>query len=125
VSLTRKQFALVVLGWALFGWLHGTLLYYGIRSEGAVPQWTLSEFVVRQAARWMLWALLTPAVVLLSRRVPLALRLRPILIHLAASVIFPAIRAAGIVLTDSFVVLRPVPWVDRPSGCSAATEPST
>ena len=31
--MTRKSFALVVLLWALFGWLHGTQLYLGVRAE--------------------------------------------------------------------------------------------
>lgn len=100
MSLTRKQLALVVCGWAAFGWLNGTLLYYGILAEGAKLEWTYSQFVVRQSGRWLLWALLTPIVVYLSRRIPLALRARPIALHLIASALLALVRAACIVLTD-------------------------
>lgn len=114
MSLTRKQLALIVLGWALFGWLNGTLLYFGILAEGAKVEWTQVEFVGRQVCRWMLWALLTPVVIVLSRRVPLSFRVRPIAVHLLAGIVIAAVRAAGIVLVDRVAVIRPVPWADRP-----------
>jgi two-component system, LytTR family, sensor kinase len=100
VSLTRKQLALIVSGWALFGWLNGTLLYFGILAEGATIRMTYPEFIVRQSSRWMLWALLTPLVIALSRRVPLALRARPIAIHAAASALLAFVRAVGIGFLD-------------------------
>lgn len=111
---TRRQLVLIIVGWAVFGALQGVMLYYGILSEGVAPQYTLAGFVERQASRWLLWALLTPAVIVLSRRVPLSLRVRPIAFHLAASVIFPSIRAAGIVLVDPLVASSPLPWAERP-----------
>lgn len=111
VSLTRRQLAWIVLGWALFGWLNGTLLYYGILSEGGTVQWTYADFVLRQSSRWMLWALLTPAVILLTRRVPPALRVRPVAVHLAASIAIAVARAALIVVVDRMTVVR-----DTPSG---------
>ncbi|MEA2464824.1 MAG: hypothetical protein QOJ98_2571, partial [Acidobacteriota bacterium] len=100
MSITRRQFALIVLGWALFGWLNGTLLYFGILAEGATPQFTYSQFAIRQGSRWMVWALLTPAVILLCRRVAPAWRARPVLLHAAASVLIAAARSAGVVLVD-------------------------
>jgi two-component system, LytTR family, sensor kinase len=107
VSITRRQLALIVLGWALFGWLNGTLLYFGIIAEGAAPQFTYSQFAVRQGSRWLVWALLTPAVILLCRRVPPALRARPVAVHTAASVLVAAARSAGVVLTDRVAAPRP------------------
>jgi two-component system LytT family sensor kinase len=107
VSITRKQLALIVIGWALFGWLNGTLLYFGIIAEGATPQFTYSQFVVRQGSRWIVWALLTPAVILLVRRVPVALRARPIAIHAAGSIVAAALHAAAVVLTDRVSAPRP------------------
>ena len=100
MSLTRKQLALVFLVWALFGWLNGTLLYYGILAEGGKFEWSYGTFVLRQSNRWMLWALLTPVVVWLSRRVPLAWRVWPITVHAGAGALLTLVRAAGIVLID-------------------------
>jgi len=107
VSITKRQLALIVLGWALFGWLNGTLLYFGIIAEGATPQFTYSQFAVRQGSRWLVWALLTPAVILLCRRVPPALRARPVTIHAVASVLVAAARSSGVVLTDRIAAPRP------------------
>lgn len=106
MSITRRQLGLIALGWALFGWLNGTLLYFAIIAEGAAPQWTYWQFAVRQGGRWIVWALLTPAVILLSRRVPLAWRARPVAIHIIASVAAAAIHAAGAVLADETIVPR-------------------
>jgi two-component system LytT family sensor kinase len=117
VSLTRKQLALIVAGWALFGWLNGTLLYYGILSEGGTVQWTYVDFVLRQGTRWMLWALLTPAIILLTRRVPPALRVRPVAIHLVTSIVIALVRAALIVIVDRMSVDRGSSlgsYLDRP-----------
>jgi len=100
VFLTRRQLALVFLGWALFGWLNGTLLYYGILSEGGKFEWSYGTFVLRQSNRWMLWALLTPVVVWLSRRVPPAWRVWPVTLHLGAGALLTLVRAAAIVVID-------------------------
>lgn len=91
----------------MFAWLNGTLLYFGIIAEGATPQWTYAQFVVRQGGRWMPWALLTPLVVLLARRVPPAWRGRPLAIHIAASIAAAAIHAASAVVSDLFTAQRP------------------
>jgi signal transduction histidine kinase len=107
VGLTRGQLALILLAWLLFAWLNGTLLYFGIIAEGATPQWTYPQFVVRQAGRWIAWAFLTPAVVLLTRRVPPALRARPIAIHAAAILLAIAIHAAAAVAGDLVIAPRP------------------
>lgn len=111
MSLTRKQFALVVLGWALFGALNGTLLYYGILAEGATPQFTHWQFVERQAIRWLLWALLTPAVVMLTRRVAPALRAQPIAVHLFAGIAIAFARSGAMVLIDSGQVPTVETWL--------------
>jgi LytS/YehU family sensor histidine kinase len=48
----------------------------------------------------MLWALLTPVVVWLSRRVPPAWRVGPIALHLGAGALLTLVRAAAIVVID-------------------------
>ncbi|HEX6095381.1 MAG TPA: histidine kinase [Thermoanaerobaculia bacterium] len=107
MTFTRGQLALILLAWLLFAWLNGTLLYFGIIAEGTMPQWTYPQFVVRQAGRWIAWAFLTPAVVLLTRRVPPALRARPIAIHAAAALAAIAIHAAAAVVGDLVIASRP------------------
>ncbi|HEX2060937.1 MAG TPA: histidine kinase [Thermoanaerobaculia bacterium] len=107
MSISRRQLAVILFGWALFAWLNGTLLYFGIIAEGATPQWTYAQFVVRQGGRWVPWALLTPLVVLLARRVPPAWRGRPLATHIGASITAAAIHAASAVISDMVIAPRP------------------
>lgn len=87
---------MVTLAWALFGWLHGTQVYVGIRAESPDMLFSYGRFVVWQVGCWLVWAALTPAVVVLSRRFPLSPRARPVAFHLGASVFFSLVHVAGI-----------------------------
>jgi two-component system LytT family sensor kinase len=106
--LTRRQFALVVLGWGVFGWLNGSQMFLNIRSE--VPNQPLLYWRIAtwEMSCWLLWALLTPLVVWLCRREPLARRARPILIHLGVSAAIPVVKTAVIILLTELT--HPFPW---------------
>ena len=106
MRLSGRQFAVIALGFAALGLLHGSAVYSGIRTETADPKYVYSHIATWEVACWLLWALLTPVVALLSRRVPLARRARPIVIHLLSSVGVAMVRALGICL----LVLAIGPW---------------
>ena len=109
--LTRRELALVFFGWALFGWLHGTQFYLGVKGEVPKVNLSYSRLLSWEVASWLLWAVLTPLVVWLSRRVPIAKRFRPIALHLGASILAPVIRTAGVVLLSG--AIQPFPWPDN------------
>jgi two-component sensor histidine kinase len=106
----------VALFWALFGWLHGTQVYLGIRAEVTTVRFVYRDFVTYQVTCWLIWALLTPMVVWVSRRVPLAWRPAPILIHLACGIFCALVRSAGIRLVAHWLSPwgpdQPRPWLD-------------
>jgi len=106
--LTRREIALVFLGWAVFGWLNGTQLYLNVRSEVPNQPMLYWRIALWETSCWLLWALLTPVVVWVSRRVPLARRARPILIHLLVSCLIPPVKTAGIILMTE--LFQPFPW---------------
>jgi LytS/YehU family sensor histidine kinase len=59
--------------------------------------------VLWEVGCWLLWAAFTPLVVWMSRRVPLALRPRPIFLHFVVSVLVTLVRVAGVVLVQWLV----------------------
>lgn len=98
-----RLFPLVALLWALFGWLHGTQLFLGIRAETSDSRYTYPRIVLWEIGCWLIWAALTPAVVWLSRRVPLTRQARPILLHLLAGAALAPLHVAGVTLLSSLV----------------------
>lgn len=81
-------------------------MYSGIRTETADPRYVFWRILVYEVGSWSLWALLTPMVVLVSRRVPLARNARPVFIHLAAAVSLAMIRAWGLLVVAALAL----PW---------------
>jgi len=115
VTLSRRQLAGIILFWILLGWLQGSEVYFGIRAEtnGPMP-FSYGRFVVWQIGCWLLWAVLTPFVVWLCRRVPLARRPRPIAVHLIVSALIPFVRVAGMEVISLVVK----PWGVEPGNRS-------
>jgi LytS/YehU family sensor histidine kinase len=97
------------------GCLQGSEVYFGIRAETSGPmQFSYGRFVLWQIGCWLLWAILTPFVVWLSRRVPLAKRPGPIAIHVAVSALIPFVRVGGIEVVSLVVK----PWGASPGNRS-------
>ena len=111
MTASARWYGLVVLGWALFGGLHGTQLFFGIRAEGAGRDLSYGIFVASRVVTWLTWAALTPVVVWLSRRVPLARRVRPIVIHLVAGALLALVRTVAVVA----IMLVLSPWGPPPA----------
>ena len=115
MRLSGRQILWITLGWALFGCLHGTQVYFGIRAESPDYPFLFGLFMVWQVGCWLVWALLTPAVVWLSRRFPLAPRAKPIALHLAMSFFFAFVQVAGMevmtLLVQPFGPPPPRPWI--------------
>jgi LytS/YehU family sensor histidine kinase len=93
------------IGYAFFGWLHATQIYIGIRSEGGGLRFSYGRFATSEIACWLLWAVITPFIVTLSRRVPLALQPRPIALHAGAAISVGLLRTAGVVMLG--LLIRP------------------
>jgi sensor histidine kinase YesM len=108
--VTRRELSLIVLIWAFFACLHTTQFYFGIKGEVPATKLSYGRVLLWELSCWLLWAVLTPFVVWLSRAVPIALRARPIALHLGTSVIVSMLRCAGMVVLTS--LLRPFPWSD-------------
>lgn len=103
MGLSRRQVLVITLAWALFGWLHGTQVAVGILTEDPSFKFSYGRFVVWQVGCWLVWAALTPVVVWLSRRFPLALRVRPVAVHLLGSILAALVHVAGIRIVGDLV----------------------
>jgi two-component system, LytTR family, sensor kinase len=103
VRLSVRTLLITALGWALFGWLHGTQVYLAVLAEAPQAHLSYGRAVLWEIGCWLLWAAFTPLVVWMSRRVPLALRPRPIFLHFVVSVLVTLVRVAGVVLVQWLV----------------------
>lgn len=101
-----RRVGLVVLGWAAFGWLNGTLILLSILSEGGGRKLSIPKFILWQTACWLMWAPLTLLVAGIARRVPVSLRWRAIAVHVLGSIVVPLIRVAGVLAATLLVA----PW---------------
>lgn len=101
-----------VLGiWTFFVILNGSQLYLGMRAEGM--QHDLWRVFAMQAVNWYGWALLTPLILWLGRRVPLERDrwARALVLHLLFCVALSAVKT--VVDNVGFVYLRPFgPWTN-------------
>jgi len=114
----HKRLRLLVplsIGFALFGWMHATQVYIGIRSEGGAPRFSYSRFAAWEISCWLLWVVLTPFIIALSRRVPLAAQPRPIAIHAGAAVAAGLLRTSGVLLMGELIR----PWGPQPGTLAA------
>jgi two-component system, LytTR family, sensor kinase len=115
MRLTGRQILWITLAWALFGCLHGTQVYFGIRAESPDYPFLFGRFLAWQVGCWLVWAPLTLVVVWLSRRFPLAPRAKPIALHLAVSLFFAFVQVAGMevmnLVVQPFGPPPPRPWI--------------
>ncbi|HJQ39249.1 MAG TPA: histidine kinase [Thermoanaerobaculia bacterium] len=108
--VNRRELSLIVLVWVFFAFLHTTQFYFGIKGEVPATKLSYGRVLSWELACWLLWAVFTPLVVWLSRRVPIALKAKPIALHLVVSVVLSLLRSAGMVVFT--MLLRPFPWPD-------------
>jgi hypothetical protein len=115
MRLSGRQILVIILAWTLFGCLHGTQVALGIRAEDPNFQLPFGRFLTWQVGCWLVWAALTPGVVWLSRRFPLAPRVRTVALHLAASILCSLIHVGGIIsmsyLVQPFGPEPTRPWI--------------
>src|SRR5690349_13083671 len=115
MRLTGRQVLVITLGWILFGCLHGTQMGLGILAESPEFKFSFTRFVAWQVGCWLVWAALTPEVIWLSRRFPLAPRVKTVALHLGASIVFALVHVAGIVfmsyLVEPFGPEPTRPWI--------------
>jgi two-component system LytT family sensor kinase len=123
--LALREFLISTLFWLVFGWLHGTQVYLGIRAEVRSPNFVYSRFLLYQMGGWLIWVLLTPFVLWMSRRVPIAFRPRPILTHVLVSLPFPLLHALAIwiveILVQPWGPQRPRPFLTEYLGTLSST----
>ena len=101
-----RRIGLIVLGWAAFGALNGTLILFSILSEGGGRKLSVGKFLAWQIACWLGWAGLTPFVVRIARRVPIGFGWRSIAVHTMSSIVVPMLRVAGVLVATLLIA----PW---------------
>ena len=100
----------------VLGFLQGTMLWLGLRSEGTtIPGLRPERLVLWQVLGWSTWAVLAPAILALGARVrPEPRRLRWFAVHVPAAAACAALFSAGMVAASRLVQ----PWgpsgLDRP-----------
>jgi len=104
-----RLLAAAIAFWSLVAVINGTQLYIGFSGEGLPFAQHLTPFLVWQECAWLLWALLTPLVVLVAARYPLRAAPVPILLHIGASLVCAVIRIAGAEILTGY--LAPYPGI--------------
>lgn len=87
--------------WALPAFFEVFQYYFSLTEQGMGPTW--SHAILRGSVRWGLWALLTPAILALARRVPLRLGLvRVVAIHVIAGAAVTALQLTAVAVVFEF-----------------------
>ncbi len=105
-----RSFALSSLAWMVFAWINASQVFLSMLSHGhSYPRMVFFNLLV-----WGVWALLTPLVQLLGRRLPLVpFTLRALTLHLAAGLLAATLHTAA--WTQLTIWIRPYDQMTIPS----------
>lgn len=102
-SLTAKDWAFLAAGWALFGAFWYLQPYLAaLPFPNMKPVSTMLEYGPLNIALVLVWAALTPAVIVLARRVRVGVGdgWRPVLFHIIGAIIFSVVQTGTIIALD-------------------------
>jgi len=105
-----RSFALSSLAWMVFAWINASQVFLSMLSHGhSYPRMVFFNLLV-----WGVWALPTPLVQLLGRRLPLVpFTLRALTLHLAAGLLAATLHTAA--WTQLTIWIRPFDQMTIPS----------